>query len=145
MLLQLVRSHIHTHAYVYLYIHTYTHMPHLIYSSVDVHVSCFHIFILYVFKFIFERERERKVGGAERRGQRIWSRLCADSSKPYVGLELMNPGDHDLSLSQTLNHWATQAPHIITVVNNSAISFQISVFIFFGEILSNGIKWYFYF
>ena len=44
--------------------------------------------------FLFERERERGTsasgGGAERGGQRIPSRLCADSSEPDVGLELRN-------------------------------------------------------
>ena len=34
-----------------------------------------------------ERKREQ---GRERGGQRIPSRLCADSSEPNVGLELMN-------------------------------------------------------
>ena len=38
-----------------------------------------------------EREKENKCGeGAEREGQKIQSRLCADSREPDVGLELMN-------------------------------------------------------
>ena len=38
-------------------------------------------------RFIFERECER-VGERQRGGQRIQSRLCADSSEPDRGLEL---------------------------------------------------------
>ena len=41
-----------------------------------------YFFNVYLF---FERH-----GGAERGGQRIWSELCADSSKSNVGLEFMN-------------------------------------------------------
>ena len=37
--------------------------------------------------FIFRRERERE---SEERAKRIQSKLCTDSSKPYVGLELKN-------------------------------------------------------
>ena len=44
--------------------------------------------------FIFEeggreRDRQREMG-RERGGQRIQNELCADRSKPYAGLELMN-------------------------------------------------------
>ena len=45
----------------------------------------------------FERERKREwesehkhVGEGQRGGERIWSRLCADSSEPNVGLEPTN-------------------------------------------------------
>ena len=43
------------------------------------------------FDSVREREREHASGeGAEREGQRIQSRVCADSREPDVGLELMN-------------------------------------------------------
>ena len=29
-------------------------------------------------------------GGAERGGQKLFSRLCADSREPHVGLDLIN-------------------------------------------------------
>ena len=54
-------------------------------------------FILFLFKkclFLRERERERESEqgrGRERGGQRIRSRLCADSRQADVGLELMTP------------------------------------------------------
>ena len=40
----------------------------------------------------FERERAHahSRGGAERRGERISSRLCAKSTEPDAGLNLMN-------------------------------------------------------
>ena len=36
------------------------------------------------------RERLRTQGRGRKRGKRIPSRLCPDSSKPYVGLKLKN-------------------------------------------------------
>ena len=53
----------------------------------------------------FERERESTCsGGTEREGDRGSERgLRADSSEAEAGLELMNPQDHDLSRSGTLN------------------------------------------
>ena len=46
-------------------------------------VIVFYLFIL--------REKENKLGrGREKRGQRVQSRLLADSRKPDVGLKLMN-------------------------------------------------------
>ena len=52
--------------------------------------SCIYFFIfIYLSVHLFLRESTSK-GGAERGGQRIWSRLCADSSEPDVGLELTN-------------------------------------------------------
>ena len=44
---------------------------------------------------IFEREGEHvrtgtRVGEGKKGGQRIQSRICADSSEPNVGLELTN-------------------------------------------------------
>ena len=51
---------------------------------------CIHVYI-YFNGYLFLRERDGiSGGGAERRGQRIQSRLCADSGEPDVGLELTN-------------------------------------------------------
>ena len=38
--------------------------------------------------FIFERERD--VGEGQRGGHMIWSRLCAESREPDVGLQFMS-------------------------------------------------------
>ena len=57
-------------------------------------------------------ERESTSGaGTERGGQRIRSRLCADSSKPDAGLELMNCEIMTWAEIEGSTNWATQAPH----------------------------------
>ena len=48
-------------------------------------------------------------GGAER--QRSPSRLCIDSRKPHVGLELMNHEIMTWAKIGSLIDWTTQAPH----------------------------------
>ena len=55
----------------------------------------FAFFKMFLFNFEREREREteRKQGRAGREGDtesEAGSRLCADSSEPHVGLELVN-------------------------------------------------------
>ena len=66
-----------------------------------------------MFIYFWERQRQSVRGGvAEREGDtepETGSRLWTVSTEPDVGLELTNR-DHDLSWSQTLNDWATQAP-----------------------------------
>ena len=47
---------------------------------------------------------------AEREGQRIQSRFCADSSEPDTGLELMTHEIMTWREVRHLTHWATQAP-----------------------------------
>ena len=66
--------------------------------------------------FIFEREREKKGEnkrgrGRERRGQRIQSGLCTDSSKSSVGLELTNCEVMTWAEVRRSTDWATHVPH----------------------------------
>ena len=57
-------------------------------------ILCVYHFI-FLMLFVFEREHTRTSGGgAEREGQRIQSRFCADRGEPDEGLEL--------TMSQTL-------------------------------------------
>ena len=49
-----------------------------------------------------EREPEHR-RGRERGTERIPSRLYAISGEPDTGLDLTNPGDHDLSQNQESN------------------------------------------
>lgn len=50
-----------------------------------------------ILKVYFLRKRAHKQEGAKREGTEDLSGLCADSSEHHVGLELMKPGDHNLS------------------------------------------------
>ena len=78
----------------------------------------FFFFLIFIFERARERERERertprKGGGGmcrERGGQRIWSRLCTDSSKPGVGLKLTNLEIVTWAEVGRIAPWATQAP-----------------------------------
>ena len=84
------------------------------YMPPDCLSSLLKYFFLSFYLFTFERERVKEskcahthkqlLGGAQRGGQRIWSRLCMHSTESDVGLELMNLEiDHDLSRRQMLN------------------------------------------
>ena len=48
--------------------------------------------------------------GRERQGQRIWSRLCADSREPDAGLKVMNCEIITWAEVRHSSNWATQAP-----------------------------------
>ena len=48
------------------------------------------LFLIFFNVYLFLRERAWAGEGQRKRGQRIQSRLCADSSEPNVGLELTN-------------------------------------------------------
>ena len=74
-------------------------------------------YIAYIFlKFIYFWEREHEQGRDRERGrQRIWSRLCAVSTKPDMGAQTPEPWNDDLSRNQMLN-WLSHsgAPHIFS-------------------------------
>ena len=64
--------------------------------------------------FVFEGESEQG-RGKDRRGQRIWSGLCADIREPNEGLKLT---DHELMLwaeVRYLTDWATHTPLLLFV------------------------------
>ena len=65
-----------------------------------------------MFLFIFERrERDSVHGrGAERKGKRVQSRICADSRGPDVELEPMNHEIMTQAKVRCLTDRATQAP-----------------------------------
>ena len=58
-----------------------------------------------IFKVYLLILRER-----ERRRERIPSRLCTVSVEPDVGLEIMEPGGHDLSQNQESDTYPTEPP-----------------------------------
>ena len=67
--------------------------------------------------YLFLREREsacvhtrKQKRGRERRGQRIWSRLCAESREPDVGFELTNPEIMTWAEVRCLIEWANYLP-----------------------------------
>ena len=49
-------------------------------------------------------------GGAEREGERILNRLCANSTEFNSGLDPGEPGDHNLSRNRELDAYLTQPP-----------------------------------
>ena len=57
---------------------------------------CYYYFLMFI--YFWERER-----AWVREGQRIQSRLCADSSKPNAGARVHEPWAHNPSRSQRLN------------------------------------------
>ena len=57
---------------------------------------------------IWERGR-----GRERRGQRIWCRLCTDSSEPNLGLKLTNHKTMTWVKFRHSTNWAPQVPLVI--------------------------------
>ena len=68
-----------------------------------------------MFVYFWEREgeREKKMWAGEgqrERGQRIQSRLPADSTEPHVGLELMNHEIMTWVEIDCFTNWATKAP-----------------------------------
>ena len=71
-------------------------------------------FFFNIYLFMRDRETGHRWGGAEREGDRFWSRLQALSSelqhRPKAGLELTN---HEIMTSAKVRHstnWATKAP-----------------------------------
>ena len=68
---------------------------------------------LLIYTYFWERERESALEwgkGRERKGERIWSRLYADSREPDVGLELMNSEIMTWAEVGCLTNWATLVP-----------------------------------
>ena len=81
------------------------------------------LFILRFYLFIHERHRGRNTGKGR-------SRLPVGS--PTQGL-ILGPLDHDLSQTQTLNHWATQVPHKFSSLKHHHWAAHSSVVLKSGE------------
>ena len=84
--------------------------------------SFFFVLIFLMFTYFWERERERETeteresvsrGGAEREGNRIWSRLQAVSTEPDAGLELTSSEIVTWTGVGRLTHRATWTPQLL--------------------------------
>ena len=90
----------------------------------------------------FQRERERERasrGGAERKGDRIPSRLLTASAQPQHGAETHEPWDHDLSSSQELVAQLTEPPECPSQQHFDAAREDIAVLVL--EMMKLRIKW----
>ena len=93
-----------------------------------IHFSHHHGSFIFLSLFIFERERERKRehsrGGAEREGDRIWSRLQAMSCRhrAWCGARTQELWDQDLRRSWMFNRLSHPGtPNVL--ISNTKIGF----------------------
>ena len=63
-----------------------------------------------MFLFIFETHRKHELGGADREGDKNWSRLHTDSRQLDTNLEFTSHETMTWVEAGLLTGWATQAP-----------------------------------